>query len=142
MTTGSGGGMTSAQSGALGGGVLGAVAGQLIGGDSESTMIGMGAGALLGALGNDYANQQKTNSYNQGVMDARRQQQYQQQQYQYNQLQYQSRMYSHPSNPPDTPYRPEIGSNSAYQQGYQDALKKHQTDSYQKGYQDAINSAR
>jgi YMGG-like Gly-zipper len=43
-------GCTSTQQGAVIGGGVGAVAGQLIGGDTASTLIGAGAGALAGAL--------------------------------------------------------------------------------------------
>ena len=46
-------GMTAAQKGAVGGGAVGAIAGQLIGGDTTSTLIGAGVGALGGALIND-----------------------------------------------------------------------------------------
>ncbi|MBW1799239.1 MAG: glycine zipper 2TM domain-containing protein [Deltaproteobacteria bacterium] len=46
-------GMTPAQKGAVGGAAVGAVAGQLIGSDTKSTLIGAGAGALGGALLND-----------------------------------------------------------------------------------------
>ncbi len=46
-------GMTPAQKGAVGGAAVGAIGGQLIGGDTKSTLIGAGAGALGGALLND-----------------------------------------------------------------------------------------
>jgi osmotically inducible lipoprotein OsmB len=46
-------GMTPAQEGAVGGAAVGAVAGQLIGGNTTSTLIGAGVGALGGALIND-----------------------------------------------------------------------------------------
>jgi osmotically inducible lipoprotein OsmB len=46
-------GMTAAQKGAVGGAGLGGVAGGLIGGSTKATLIGMGAGALGGALLND-----------------------------------------------------------------------------------------
>ena len=46
-------GMTPAQKGAIGGGAVGAITGQLIGGDTTSTLIGAGVGALGGALLND-----------------------------------------------------------------------------------------
>jgi len=46
-------GMTPAQEGAVGGAAVGAVAGQLIGGNTKSTLIGAGVGALGGALLND-----------------------------------------------------------------------------------------
>jgi osmotically inducible lipoprotein OsmB len=46
-------GMTPAQKGAVGGSALGAIAGQLIGGNTTSTLIGAGVGALGGALIND-----------------------------------------------------------------------------------------
>ena len=46
-------GMTPAQEGAVGGAAVGAVAGQLIGGNTTSTLIGAGVGALGGALLND-----------------------------------------------------------------------------------------
>jgi len=45
--------MTPAQEGAVGGAAVGAVAGQLIGGNTTSTLIGAGVGALGGALIND-----------------------------------------------------------------------------------------
>ena len=45
--------MTPAQRGAVGGGAVGALGGQLIGGDTDSTLIGAGVGALGGALLND-----------------------------------------------------------------------------------------
>lgn len=61
---------TPAQEGAMWGGAVGAVAGQLIGGDTEATLIGAGAGALGGALLNDTmkSGQQKAREegYNQG----------------------------------------------------------------------------
>ncbi|MDP8244033.1 MAG: YMGG-like glycine zipper-containing protein [Candidatus Hinthialibacter antarcticus] len=57
---------TPAQKGAMGGGALGAVAGQLIGGDTKSTLIGAGAGALGGALLNDQVDKSKRQSYDQG----------------------------------------------------------------------------
>ena len=60
---------TPAQSGALGGAAVGAVAGQLIGGDTESTLIGAGAGALGGALFNDYRVKEKNKTYEQGYRD-------------------------------------------------------------------------
>ncbi|WP_217909446.1 YMGG-like glycine zipper-containing protein [Desulfosediminicola flagellatus] len=44
---------TPAQHGAVRGGAVGAVAGQAIGRDTKSTLIGAGAGALGGALLND-----------------------------------------------------------------------------------------
>jgi len=44
---------TPVQRGAVGGGAAGAVAGQLIGGNTKSTLIGAGVGALGGALFND-----------------------------------------------------------------------------------------
>jgi hypothetical protein len=45
--------MTPTQKGAVGGAAVGAVAGQLIGGNTKATLIGAGAGALGGALLND-----------------------------------------------------------------------------------------
>ncbi len=57
---------TPAQKGAMGGGALGAVAGQLIGGDTEATLIGAGVGALGGALLNDEIDKSKRQSYDQG----------------------------------------------------------------------------
>ena len=49
---------TPAQKGAMGGAVVGGLAGQLIGGNTSSTLIGAGVGALGGALLNDHlANQ-------------------------------------------------------------------------------------
>ncbi len=44
---------TPVQRGAVGGGAAGAAAGQLIGKNTKSTMIGAGVGALGGALFND-----------------------------------------------------------------------------------------
>jgi outer membrane lipoprotein SlyB len=52
-------GMTPAQKGAVGGAAVGAVGGQLIGGNTKSTLIGAGAGALGGALLNDAINKDK-----------------------------------------------------------------------------------
>ena len=43
-------GCTSTQKGAVIGGGVGALAGQAIGGNTESTLIGAGVGALAGAL--------------------------------------------------------------------------------------------
>jgi len=57
---------TPAQSGALGGGVIGAAAGGLIGRSGKGALIGAGAGALGGALLNDYVDKQKKDSYNSG----------------------------------------------------------------------------
>ena len=51
--------MTPAQKGAVGGAAVGAVGGQLIGGNTKSTLIGAGAGALGGALLNDGLNKNK-----------------------------------------------------------------------------------
>ena len=48
--------MTAAQKGAVGGGAVGAIGGQLIGGSTKATMIGAGVGALGGALLNDAMN--------------------------------------------------------------------------------------
>lgn len=45
--------MTPTQKGAVGGAAVGAVAGQLIGGNTSATLIGAGVGALGGALLND-----------------------------------------------------------------------------------------
>lgn len=58
--------MTPTQSGALGGAGVGAITGQLIGGDTEATLIGAGVGALGGAILNDHIDQQKTQSYQRG----------------------------------------------------------------------------
>lgn len=55
-----------AQRGAMGGAALGALGGQLIGGDSEATLIGAGVGALGGAILNDHVDKQKQEAYNQG----------------------------------------------------------------------------
>jgi osmotically inducible lipoprotein OsmB len=44
---------TAAQKGAVGGAAVGAIGGQLVGGNTKSTMIGAGVGALGGALLND-----------------------------------------------------------------------------------------
>ena len=51
--------MTPAQKGAVGGAAVGAIGGQLIGGNTKSTLIGAGAGALGGALLNDALNKDK-----------------------------------------------------------------------------------
>ena len=51
--------MTAAQKGAVGGGAVGAIGGQLIGGNTKSTLIGAGVGALGGALLNDAVNKDK-----------------------------------------------------------------------------------
>ena len=52
-------GMTPAQKGAVGGAAVGAIGGQLIGGNTKSTLIGAGVGALGGALLNDAVNKDK-----------------------------------------------------------------------------------
>jgi outer membrane lipoprotein SlyB len=52
-------GMTPAQQGAVGGGAVGAIGGQIIGGNTKSTLIGAGVGALGGALLNDAAQKDK-----------------------------------------------------------------------------------
>lgn len=57
---------TPAQRGALGGGALGALGGQLIGGDTEATLIGAGVGALGGAILNDHIDKQKNQAYHEG----------------------------------------------------------------------------
>ncbi|MEW6236457.1 MAG: glycine zipper domain-containing protein [Candidatus Omnitrophota bacterium] len=57
---------TPAQSGALGGAVVGAAAGGLIGRSGKGALIGAGAGALGGALLNDHIDKQKREAYNQG----------------------------------------------------------------------------
>jgi len=51
--------MTAAQKGAVGGAALGGMTGGLIGGSRKSTLIGVGAGALGGALLNDAMNKDK-----------------------------------------------------------------------------------
>jgi hypothetical protein len=51
--------MTPTQKGAVGGAAAGAIAGQLIGGNTKSTLIGAGVGALGGALVNDALNKDK-----------------------------------------------------------------------------------
>ena len=52
-------GCTKTEEGAGTGAFLGALAGQAIGGDTESTLIGAGVGALVGgAIGNDQQKQQ------------------------------------------------------------------------------------
>ena len=51
--------MTAAQKGAVGGAALGGMAGGLIGGSRKATLIGVGAGALGGALLNDAINKDK-----------------------------------------------------------------------------------
>ena len=45
---------TPAQKGAMGGAVVGGLAGQMIGGNTSSTLIGAGVGALGGALLDDH----------------------------------------------------------------------------------------
>jgi uncharacterized membrane protein len=45
--------MTPAQKGAIGGAAVGAIGGQIIGGNTTSTLIGAGAGTVGGALIND-----------------------------------------------------------------------------------------
>lgn len=57
---------TPSQRGAIGGSAMGAAAGQIIGGDTEATLIGAGLGALGGALANDYIDQQKRDAYQHG----------------------------------------------------------------------------
>lgn len=57
---------TPAQRGALGGGAIGAAAGQILGDDTESTLLGAGIGALSGAMANDYIDSQKRASYRSG----------------------------------------------------------------------------
>jgi hypothetical protein len=51
--------MTPTQKGAVGGAAAGAIGGQLIGGNTKSTLIGAGVGALGGALVNDALNKDK-----------------------------------------------------------------------------------
>lgn len=51
--------MTDTQKGAAVGAAAGAVGGQIIGGNTKSTLIGAGAGALGGALINDAINKEK-----------------------------------------------------------------------------------
>ena len=51
--------MTPAQKGAVGGAAVGGVAGGIIGGSRRATLIGVGVGALGGALLNDAAHNQK-----------------------------------------------------------------------------------
>jgi osmotically inducible lipoprotein OsmB len=51
--------MTAAQKGAVGGAALGGAAGGLIGGSRKATLIGVGAGALGGALLNDALKKEK-----------------------------------------------------------------------------------
>ena len=61
---------TPAQDGAMWGGAIGAVAGQIIGGDTEATLIGAGVGALGGAIVNDAVQDGKQkareDAYNEG----------------------------------------------------------------------------
>ncbi len=57
---------TPAQEGAMWGGAVGAVAGQLIGGNTESTLIGAGAGALGGAILNDSLSDQREKGRQEG----------------------------------------------------------------------------
>lgn len=51
--------MTDTQKGAAVGAAAGAVGGQIIGGNTKSTLIGAGVGALGGALINDAISQEK-----------------------------------------------------------------------------------
>lgn len=60
---------TPAQDGAMGGAAVGAIAGQLIGRDTESTLIGAGAGALGGAIFNDWRVKSEQKSYEKGYRD-------------------------------------------------------------------------
>ncbi|MBI1386895.1 MAG: glycine zipper 2TM domain-containing protein [bacterium] len=53
-------------SGALGGGAIGALAGQAIGGNTEATLIGAGVGALSGALVGDAVERDRARSYGTG----------------------------------------------------------------------------
>lgn len=75
---------TPAQRGAMGGAAVGGVAGQIIGGDTESTLLGAGAGALGGAILNDHIDSQKRDAYNQGYNQGSATSQPQQQQPSYN----------------------------------------------------------
>lgn len=61
---------TPAQRGAMAGGAIGAAAGQIIGGDTEATLLGAGIGAISGAIANDYVDQQKRNAYGRGYYDS------------------------------------------------------------------------
>lgn len=54
----------NAQWGALGGGAVGAAAGQAIGGNRESTLIGAGVGTLLGFITGDYVDKKNQAEYN------------------------------------------------------------------------------
>ena len=49
---------TTTEQGAVGGAVAGAVAGQLIGGNTESTLIGAGVGAVGGAIAGELIGRQ------------------------------------------------------------------------------------
>jgi outer membrane lipoprotein SlyB len=52
-------GMTPTQQGAVGGAAVGAIGGQIVGGNTAGTLIGAGVGALGGALLNDAAQKDK-----------------------------------------------------------------------------------
>ncbi|MBN2326741.1 MAG: hypothetical protein JXR73_06270 [Candidatus Omnitrophica bacterium] len=60
---------TPAQRGAMGGAAIGGIAGQIIGGDTEATLIGAGVGALSGALFNDYVDDQRQQAYRHGYAE-------------------------------------------------------------------------
>ncbi len=76
----------------MGGGLLGAAAGQIIGGDTEATLIGTGVGALGGAIVNDYVDDQKRQAYHHGYYEAQaRPRSY----FQHNKVVYREYHYSH-----------------------------------------------
>jgi hypothetical protein len=58
--------MSATQKGAAGGAAAGALAGQIIGGDTESTLIGAGVGAIGGALLNDHYDRKQQQAYEAG----------------------------------------------------------------------------
>ena len=58
-------GCNKTEQGAMQGAIFGGLVGQAIGGDTEGTLIGVGAGALLGgAIGNDQDKQYQQPQYN------------------------------------------------------------------------------
>lgn len=67
---------TPAQRGATVGGAVGAGAGQIIGGNTKSTLIGGAVGALGGAIANDYVDNQKRQSYEEGYYTGQSTQRY------------------------------------------------------------------
>ena len=64
--------MSATQKGAVGGAAVGALGGQIIGGNTKGTLIGAGVGALGGALLNDHYDRKQKSAYDQGRADAQR----------------------------------------------------------------------